>query len=273
MRCAACNYRTQTREAMARHLQQEHPESGGLGSEREATVDKLRVGAKRSTHTSLEERLRQKRNGKEYFNPKTNHAIFYRQIFHGASNRTVEPNFSLPERPADRHVPDESGEMQSFRSSGGNSEDDTLHLSTSGRYVDHPIFSQAFGGLSDRRSRGGHSHNDVLLDFLEGKTNKGRTAYVPGGRRLWSKPSLAEGGAIDLFSYETIIGRRHENGDVSINREKYSTSTSKWQNKLLGWMNRSGYRPSGEQRTIMPFFKGNSQRGYRTFEHYTKDDD
>lgn len=92
--------------------------------------------------------------------------------------------------------------------------------------------------------------NKVLGAFLRGESGKTRAAPVPGGYRMRSEPSTDEPGAFDLFSYRTRIARRHEGGAVSLSPARYSTTTTKWQNRLAGMMHELGYQSTGESRSI-----------------------
>lgn len=64
-----------------------------------------------------------------------------------------------------------------------------------------------------------------------------------------SEPTIEEAGATDLFSYQTVIARRHKNGDVSVTPRKYSTTTSKAQGRLMRRLLET-HEPSGESRKV-----------------------
>lgn len=104
---------------------------------------------------------------------------------------------------------------------------------------DHPIFGRRTG-----------TNEDVMESFLEGKPAKSRAAHVPGGRRMRSEGTIEEAGATNLFSYQTVIARRHKEGDISVTPRRYSTTTSKAQGKLQRRMIERGYEPSGESRKV-----------------------
>lgn len=108
----------------------------------------------------------------------------------------------------------------------------------------HPIF---YRRSRDTSGYGRGSNMDVLESFLAGTPAKGRAAKVPGGRRLSAERDSK--GGLNLFSYNTLIAHREANGDISVSERRYSTTTSKWQNKLKTLMSIDHYEPTGETRT------------------------
>lgn len=110
----------------------------------------------------------------------------------------------------------------------------------------------AWRGFS-RKERSGpvvRGQDDVLSAFLRGEPARSRATHVPGGRRQRVAVSHGEEGAHDLWSYNTIVARRHKGGDISVTPRRYSVTTSKMMGRLQRMMEGEGYSPSGESRTV-----------------------
>ena len=84
------------------------------------------------------------------------------------------------------------------------------------------------------------SNETVLRRFLEHQTGHTATRNITNGVYTYQGQTLATDG-LKLVNYSTVIARHVSNNVVEINIKKYSVTTTKIQNKLIGLAKEYGY--------------------------------
>ena len=84
------------------------------------------------------------------------------------------------------------------------------------------------------------SNETVIRRFLEHQKGHTATRNIMNGVYTYRGQTLATDG-LKLVNYSTIIARHINNNVVEINVKKYSVTTTKIQNKLIGLAKEYGY--------------------------------
>ena len=84
------------------------------------------------------------------------------------------------------------------------------------------------------------SNETVMRRFLEHPTGHTATRNITNGVCTYQGQTLATDG-LKLVNYSTVIAKHISNNVVEINVEKYSVTTTKIQNKLIGLAKEYGY--------------------------------
>ena len=84
------------------------------------------------------------------------------------------------------------------------------------------------------------SNETVMRRFLEHQTGHTETRNITNGVYTYQGQTLATDG-LKLVNYSTVIARHISANVVEINVKKYSVTTTKIQNKLIGLAKEYGY--------------------------------
>ena len=84
------------------------------------------------------------------------------------------------------------------------------------------------------------SNETVIRRFLEYKKGHTATRNITNGVYTYRGQTLRSNG-LKLVNYSTVIARHISNNVVEINVKKYSVTTTKIQNKLIGLAKEYGY--------------------------------